>query len=76
MNKKKKAILMIVICAIIMILSFGFGIYYTVKLMYTPQPIANVTLSADKVIPASYSGALKIPYELHQMLPCYGEGIL
>lgn len=47
MNKKKKAIIMIVICSIICLLSFGFSIYYTVALMYTPQPIANITVSTD-----------------------------
>lgn len=48
MNKKKKAIIMTVICAIIMILAFGFGVYYTVKRMYTPQPITNVTVPTDE----------------------------
>ena len=48
MNKKKKAIITIIVCLIIMVLSFGFGIYYTVKLMHTPQPIANITVSTDE----------------------------
>ena len=62
MNKKKKTIIIIAICAISCLLSFGFGIYYMVTRMYKPQPVANITVSTETVDAGAVSGPAPVTY--------------